>query len=341
MARPVYLYTGPEAGEKNDAISGIKSSLAKKFGYIDEYLFYASETPVQEFLSPLDSDSLFSNASCVVVKNVESIKKADELDYLAKWIKAEGPANSVLILVSDEYSVNTKIDKALSPSNKRTFFELSESQRSSWIHKYFSSNSMQIEPDAVSMIIEMTDSNTEALKNECRRFVILFEKGKTITTDDVDAILLSNREENAFSLFDAMTRTKDGIPACLEHSLEILQKVRLSKENSPVMILAGLSSCFRKLIAYHRLKDASLTNDFNLKKNGFTSKKMQAQFSRASNVWSSGQCQGVLAAISKADMEIRRSGNTGGFSMEDTCLQKLIYEIVTKKGGSSAVYEDF
>ncbi len=341
MARPVYLYTGPEAGEKNDAISGIKSSLAKKYGDVDEYLFYASETPVQEFLSPLDSDSLFSNASCVVVKSVESIKKADELDYLAKWINTEGPANSVLILVSDEYSVNTKIEKALSPSNKRIFFELSESQRSSWIHKYFSANGMQIDPDAVSMILEMTESNTEALKNECRRFLILFEKGKTITTDDVDAILLSNREEDGFSLFDAMTRTKEGIPACLEHSLEILQKVRLSKENSSVKILSALSYCFRMLINYHKLKDASLTNDFNLKKNGFSSKKNQALYARASNVWTSGQCQGVLAAISKTDMDIRRSGNAGGFSLEDTCLQKLIYEIVTKKGGSSATYEDF
>ena len=339
MARPVYLFTGPEAGERNEAIQNIKNALKKKFGDLDEYLFYASESPVQECLSVLDSDSLFSSATCAVVKNIESIKKAEELDYLAKWIKEDGPETSVLILVTEEYSVSTKIDKAVSPANKKTFFELSESQRSTWVNKFFSKNGLQIEPDAVSLILEMTESNTEALKNECRRFVILFEKGKTITTDDVDAILLSNREENPFSLFDAMTNTKDGLDKCLEHSLEILQKVRLSKENSSVLILAALASCFRKLITYNHLKENGLTDEFNLKKNGFSSKKMRSQYSRASNVWTTGQCHGVLAAISKTDMDIRSSGNLGGYSMEDTYLQKLLYEIITKKGGSSAVYE--
>ena len=35
MAAPLYLYTGPEFGEREDAIIEIKKSLKKKYGSVD------------------------------------------------------------------------------------------------------------------------------------------------------------------------------------------------------------------------------------------------------------------------------------------------------------------
>lgn len=335
MSRPVYLFTGPEVGERNEAIKNIKSALSKKFGDPEEHLFYASETPPEEYLALLDNENLFSGATCVVVKCAESIKKAEELELLAKWIKSDGPDSSVLILVTEEYSVNSKIDKAVQASNKKTFFELSESSRKSWIMSFFSKNGYSIESDAVSMIIELSETNTEALKSECQRFLLIFEKGHTITADDVDSVLSSNKEETAFSIFDAMSSSKDGGSKNLEKSLEVLQRVRLSKENSAVQILAALSYSFRMLINYHKISSLGACDDFTLKRNGFTTKKSRLLYSRAQNVWTIGQCHGILASISKADMEIRQ----GGSALEDIYLQKLIYEAVTKKGASSALYE--
>ena len=48
MSAPLYLYTGPEFGERNDAVAAIKATLRKKYGDIDEYLYYASEKSVSE-----------------------------------------------------------------------------------------------------------------------------------------------------------------------------------------------------------------------------------------------------------------------------------------------------
>ena len=79
MTPPVYLFTGPEFGERNDAIENLKNSVSKKFGSVDNYLFYASETPVNEFMSVLQNESLFSEATFITVKNAETIKKKDEL----------------------------------------------------------------------------------------------------------------------------------------------------------------------------------------------------------------------------------------------------------------------
>ena len=59
MNAPIYLYTGPEAGERKEAVEKIKKTLRKDFGDLDEYNFYASETSVNEFMSVLQNESLF------------------------------------------------------------------------------------------------------------------------------------------------------------------------------------------------------------------------------------------------------------------------------------------
>ena len=121
----------------------------------------------------------------------------------------------------------------------------------------------------------------------------------------------------------------------LEKSLDILQKIRLSKENSSVMIIAGLTSCFRKLLLWHKLRVQGQTDDFNLKINGFASKKLKTQYSKAAKHWTSGQTTAILADLANSDMEIRSSGTL----LEDIILQKMIYEIIVKKGATCASYD--
>ena len=335
MAASVYLYTGPEIGEQNDAVQKIKASLKKKFGEIEEYSFYANETPAAEFMTVLQNESLFASATCVVVKNADAIKKKDEIEIIIGWIAASSSETNVLILQSEEIAVDSKIEKAVPPQNKKVFWEMFESDKISWINNFFRKNGYTITEEAVSSILEMIENNTAALKNECSRFFVLFKNDHQITVEDVEAVLSHTREENAFSLFAEMASASDDTVSRFEKSLEILQKIRLSKENSSVMIIAGLTSCFRKLSVWHKLKAENKTDDFNLKINGFSSKKMKTQYGSSSKLWTAGQTTAILAVLASADMSIRSGGNL----MEDVLLQKLIYEIVVKKGATSAVYD--
>lgn len=329
----VYLYTGPEAGMRNDAVLAIKESMKKKFGQVEEYLFYAYETPPSEYIAILESESLFSSSTCVVVKGAEAIKKKDEVDSLLKWISLSASDAAVLILISDEISVDSKIEKAIPQGNKKIFWEMSEDRTISWLNNYFSKNGYKITEEAASLIFDMLENNTETLKNECSRFFICFPKDHIIDSDDVDAILTHNREENAFSLFNTMSEEGEDPSRCLEKSLEILQKIRLSKDSSSVLIIAGLASCFRKLIIWQKLAASGKADDFNLKINGFSSKKMKSQYGRAARIWSQGQSLAILALLSSTDVDLR----SGGALLEDVILQKMLYEIILKKGGRSAI----
>ena len=323
--KPIYLYTGPEFGERNDSVTALKEAHKKKFGNIDEHLFYLLETPFFEVMTILQSGTLFSDGVCVVCRNAELLKKKEDLKMISDWL--ENPEeSSMLILVSDEVSVDAKLEKLIPPSNRKKFWEMFEEKKLPWVMNYFRKNGYRIESEAAELILDLVENNTMALKNECSRFFIVFPKDHEITEEDVDSLLSHNREENAFTLFNEIADNTLEQSVRFEKALGILQKIRLSKENSSVMLIAGLSSCFRKLVLWYDKGESA-----------FPGKLMQKQYRNASQVWTKGQATAILANLAQTDMDIR----SGGALFEDVFLQKMLYEIVIKKGAKlqTAVYD--
>jgi len=334
--KPIYLYIGPEFGERNEAVDTIKANLKKKYSAVDEYLFYLSETPLAQAMTMLQNGSLFSDASCVVIRGCEGIKLKNDIQIISDWLDSNPSESSTLILVSDETKVDSKLEKLVPKENYRQFWEMFENQKLPWILKFFSKNGYSIDEEAAQLILEMVENNTEAMKNECSRFFIVFPKGTNITTENVEQLLEHNREETPFTVFNKLTDVSKRPEERLELALSALQKMRLSKENNSVLILAGLTSCFRKVQTWHRMMaENPYPDELTYKINGFGSKMMRKQYQNASKIWTAGQTAAVLALLSSTDMQCRN----GNALLEDVILQKALYEITMKKGGSSATWE--
>lgn len=333
----LYLFTGPEAGEKNEAIENIRDAASKKNGSVDEYRYYASETRIQDVVAQLQNVSLFSPALFIVYKNAELIKGKSDLEFLSQWAKG-GAKNSpsTLILVSDENSVDKKVESLVPANHKKMFWEMFENRKEQWIQGFFRKNGFSVTDGAVERILDMVENNTEVLKTECSRFFYCFDRGYTIKEEDVDKILSHDREENAFTLFESMADTSKSPAQRFESSLEILQKIRMSRESNGVMIIAGLTYCFRQLRAWHLLHmENKNPTDIQLKSAGFSGKKNQQRYASAARVWSPGAVTGVIALLADTDMSIRECGS----SMEDTNLFKLLYSIVMKNGRFFSDYD--
>ena len=329
----LYLYSGPEFGERDDAVLAVKNSLQKKFSSCEFYSYYSVELSIADAMQKLYGASLFSDVTCVVFHGAEQIKKKEDVQKIADWAKT-APESSVLILVSDEISCDAKLEKIVPKECRRQFWEMFEEQKIPWLKNYFSKNGYSIESDACEEILDLVENNTQALKNECSRFFVCFPQGAKITVENVDSLIEHVREESAFTLFDAMSEASKNPSDRLESALGILQKIRLSKDSSSVMIISGLSFCFRRLSVWHSLKAAGKTDDFSLKTSGFASKKSRRQYSAAERVWNAGQTAAICALLSETDMQIR----SGGAGMEDTLLQMLLYEIILKRGAKMSLY---
>ena len=281
---PVYLYVGPEFGLRNEAIEKYKIAAEKKFGTLDYHLLYAHEVSLGEVLSILQGGNLFADARFVVLRNAELIKNKDDIELLRNWIagiKSQNYDDVFLFLVSDETSVDKKLENLIPKENKQVFWEMFENKKEEWLRNFFKQNGFKIQEDAITVILEMVENNTEALKNECSRFFVCFDQNHTITEEDVEQILAHNREESPFTLFNSVCDYTKPSSVRLDNALSILQKIRNSKESNGIQFIAGLTWCFRKLKLWHELNSKGMLGDLDLKKNGFAANKVQNQIGRA------------------------------------------------------------
>ena len=326
-----YLFTGPEIGEKNEAIQTRLEAARKKYGEVETYKYYAGETRVAEIIAQLQNASLFTPALFVTLRNAEAVKDKSDIENIVSWIKSSSDSPNTLILVSEENSINKKISDAVPKDHQHVFWELFENQKPQWVEKFFRKNGFRISMDAVTEILDMVENNTESLKTECSRFFYCFEKDHEINVDDVDKLLSHSREENAFTLFEALADSSKSPQQRFETALEILQKIKDSAKSSEryeIPLIAGLAYCFRQLRVWHALhSDRKIPTETQLKTSGFNGKKNRERYESAARVWSQGSTASILALLANTDVSCR-NGDLPGM----TAITLMIYSIAIKNG---------
>lgn len=331
--KSLYLFLGSETGEKNDEIQKLQNTLQKQLGAIDVYTYFATDAKLSEIIIILENESLFSRGRFVVLKNAELIKKKEDIELLQHWVE-NAKDNTILVLVSDENSLDKKIENCVPKENKKIFWEMFENKKETWLRNLFQSKGFSVTSDGIEAILDLVENNTEALKKECEHFFLYFEKNHTISKEDVENLLAHNREETVFSLFETMTEFHENQKIKLEKTLQVFQKIRNSKDSSGVQFIAGLSYCFRKLIVWYSLHAQKNPSDLDYKIHGFASKKAQTQYRNACKIWSYEQTKKILALLIERDAQIRSMGQ----QCEETVLQLLLYEIIFCKTQGIAKY---
>lgn len=324
----LWLFTGPEIGERNAAVEQVRASAAKQCGNLDTHSLYANDVRMGDVVSLLQNGALFADARFVVLRNAEAIKKKEDIEMLSAWAGESGGAgDAFLVLVSDEIGVDKKVEALVPKDRKRIFWELFENRKEQWVSDFFRKEGYGIEGDAVQVILEMVENNTEALREACSRFTLFFPSGTRISAADAESILAHTREESPFSLFDRL------VAGDLEGSLEILQKLSLSRDSSPVQTVAGLTFCFRRLADWHALAGAGSTDEFSLKKAGFTGKRAIEQYRAAARRWDRETVARILALLASTDLGMR----TDGTALQDCRMELCLYAILMRRGREPAV----
>ena len=144
------------------------------------------------------------------------------------------------MLVSDETSVDKKLENCVPKDHKRIFWEMFENRKEEWIVSFFRKEGFSVDQEAVETILELVENNTDALRVACSRFVLLYPPAHRVTAEDVLNILEHTREESAFTLFDSLTEGD------LEGAVEIAQNC-LSQG-------FRLFSCWRAYLVLRRLR---------------------------------------------------------------------------------------
>jgi DNA polymerase-3 subunit delta len=309
----VYLYLGPEIGEKQDALNELRTRLRAQ-GALEETSWYAGETPVSVMASGLRNGSLFSDTHLFCIKNAEIIKK-DDAELLASCMGSPQD-DTFLVLISDETKVDARLEKAADPKNKRIFWELFEDRKAAWVQNFFRQEGFRVSPEAVDTILELVENNTSALRQECARLCLFINKDTLVDAGAVEQWLSHSREESAFTLFSRIAAGD------LSRSIETLHTLLAAKQ-TPQSIFAGLAWSFRRFRDYLALTARGETGDADFRRIGITSpraRKDYADFARRTK--SADTC---LALLAEFDLLLRQNGaGPEGFLMD-----LFVYKLVT------------
>jgi DNA polymerase-3 subunit delta len=316
-----YLFLGPELGEKDDAVKEIRQSLGT--AGLEEASFYAGDTPAVEIGAALRNGSLFSESRLFLIKNIEAVKKKEELELLTSCAKSP-QRGTVVILLSDETRVSKTLEDAVPPGNRRIFWELFENRKAGWVRDFFRREGCRISDEGISRVLELVENNTEALKRECGRLARFLGKEKTIGADDAEEWLSHSREESSFTLFSRLASGD------LSRSLESLHALLGAKESFQG-ILGGLGWCFRRLRDYQALAESGRltgdrSDDFELKKIGLSSPKSRGDYQQANRFYGPGAADRFLALTAEYDIRLRSSGA----ALEALLLEMFLCKIVSR-----------
>lgn len=326
-----YLFLGPELGEKKDAINALRASLTKQYGAKpEETSFYAGECEFSEIMSVALNGSLFADSRLIIVKNAELIKKKDEINVLSAYF-ASPQDDTTFILVSEQTKIESAIEKAFEKSfknNKRIFWELFEERKTQFVGRLFEQAGFSINADAIAMVLELVENNTDALRQECTKIAVFLRRSgvKVITEEQIEKLLAHSKEETVFSLFSAIARGD---------FLRMIGSARalLAAQTAPQAMFGFLAGAFRKFRAYCALVKNGAPNDFDLQKIGI-SKLGKKDYINARGVYGDS-ADSLLSLTAEYDIATR-AGSQHTELLVDMYLYK-IYAMRVSRGISGGV----
>ncbi len=320
--KPFFLLTGPENGQKTLFIDSIKQKLAKTGGSKpEEYRFYAFETDMQEVLSILRNSSLFSACKLVFISSAEKIKKTEDIKLLGDYFKHPAK-DAVLILQSDEINLDKRLEKAAGKEQKKIFWELFENQKHDWIRSYFKKKNMEIDADAVDLLLETVENDTQDLEKECGRLSLYFSAKGKIDSNDIETYIFHSKDENVFTLFETIVRRD------FKTCMDILQNIFLSGSSDSVQLLAGLLWQFRKLMFLKSLLRENFGFEEACSRLKIRSKKNKRMYSEGNRNFSMQNLERIIVRAAEYDHMLRSLRP----AVHETLFKLFLYHCIIKKG---------
>ncbi|MBN2050324.1 MAG: DNA polymerase III subunit delta [Spirochaetales bacterium] len=324
---PAYLLLGPELGKKEAFLTNLKETLKDRTGgSLEEFRFYPFESDAMEVLALVRNGSLFSSHTLVHILQADALSGNDRNQFI-EYLKHPSE-NATVIFSTEEIKINKTFEAAFPKAGRHVFWELFENEKKSWITGFFKQTGHTIDSEAVELILDVVENNTQEMKRECERIILAAGEKTTIEIEDIENFLFHSKEETVFSLFAKMMEGK------FVSSLEALGKILDSGEGSPVQLIGGLLWQFRKLLDLRGLLDEHYSFQEACDRLGIRGKKNQANYQAGVSKYTRRELEKILMALADFDATLRQVRS----EMEPTLLEMLVYTCVVKKGSSEFIY---
>ncbi len=234
---PCYLCAGPEQYTADEAVNLLRDAIVppeqRSFNFD---VLYGYDVDVNEVVALASSYPMMGEKRLVVVKEFEKLKNPD---ILTPYIK-NPLETTVLVLVSEQPDFRKNPYRAFDEESILECKPVYDNQVPQWVMKRVKQFRKTITADAAALLAAYTGTSLRQIVNELDKLDIYTADRKSITIDDVNAVVGVTKAYNIFELYKAIG-FKDASKA-----IDILDKM-LEHGERPTVIVRMLTRFFRQI----------------------------------------------------------------------------------------------
>jgi DNA polymerase-3 subunit delta len=239
---PVLVFTGDQSYLIDQAVSGLRHTLAGPSGNADYTLLHGESVSGQEIADSASTYPMFSKKKLIVVKNAEKLQ-ARELKALEPYIASPSPSTCLVLIFSEG-----KKPKISGKDVSLFEFSLGKGGAVSAVREEARKLGYEITSPGAQALIGLVGDDLQEIHNELIKISIYKGEKKTIGTSDVESLTSRTKFADIYQLINAVSkrdkRTAHRVLADLEASGE-----------EPLSILGLLTWRFRLIWRAKELSD--------------------------------------------------------------------------------------
>ncbi|RBP02389.1 DNA polymerase III subunit delta [Rossellomorea aquimaris] len=244
----IYLVYGNESFIINETKQRIVSSALSEEEMDFNFSSYdLEETPVEVAIEDAETFPFMGEKRVVIIQNpvfltAEKTKEKVEhnIKRLEQYIQSPAPYTILVITANyeklDERKKITKSLKKLAEVVEAK--KLNEPELKSWVRERAASNSVQIDEDAIELLLTLAGTNLMMLTQELDKLSLYASDTNRIDVEVVERLTARSLEQNIFTLVDKVVHRR------IDEALRIYYDL-LKQNEEPLKILSILAGQFR------------------------------------------------------------------------------------------------
>ena len=311
---PLYLFFGEEEFLIQEALDLIIKKVvepgARDFNF---NALYCRDTTASEIVNLCQTLPFMSEKRLVIAKDVDAFKAVD-LEELVPYLNDPSPS-TCLVMVSNQGRYEKKsVTSAVEAHGAVTrFFPLLDREILSWIEGWAKARGHSLQRDAAQYLWQTIGNDLQKIGNELEKVEIYIREKKTITFDDVKAVVGDFREYTSFDLAAALGSKNK------EKAFLILTRL-LQEGEAPVGLLGSIAWNFRRLLRAKSMEASGVGYEEIKRKLGVIFHQ-SALFQEQMRRFSVDELRKAFDVMLSTDKALKSSGLSGRLVLERMILR--------------------
>lgn len=245
---PLYLLYGPESFLINETkqllLSHVLEEEEKDFNFSSYDL---EETSIETAIEDAETFPFMGKKRLIILNNpvfLTSEKTKEKVEHNLSKLEAylQEPAPYSVVVFSAPYEKLDERKKIVKELKRKAVTleakKLNEKELKYWIRERAALNGVEIDDDAVDVILSLAGTNLFMLTSEIDKLALYVEDRKRIDVSIVEKLVARSLEQNIFTLVDKVVHRK------IDEALRIYYDL-LKQNEEPIKILSIISGQFR------------------------------------------------------------------------------------------------